>query len=193
MTATRSGPGDWAKSIGAEARNLLGLVRRMTLSLTSRALWQVTGHLLLDKRVEAHDVEAFTGVGFYARPKAGNRVDAIVIFPDGAAYPVAIAFRDQDTWKKVASDLAEGETQIHNDECVVRMKADGTIEARAYNGAATKLPTFADVETIRNQVNNHAHGAGTYNAPSGGGPVTGNSGAAPAVTAPVGTTKFKAQ
>lgn len=135
MTATRSGPGEFADAIGKEVRDALGRLRRMAVSLTSRALWQVTGHLLLDKRVEARDVEPFMGVGFYARPKAGNRVDAIVHFPNGAAYPAAIAFRDEDTRSKVAADLNENETQVHNDVCVVRLKANATIEVRTPSGA----------------------------------------------------------
>lgn len=170
----------------------------MAVRLTSRPLWQVVGHILLDNSTETRNVEVFTGVGFYARPHDNGRAEAIVIATGGSAgHFVAIATRDEDTRKKVAADLAENETQMHNDVAILRIKADGSIEARTAAGVAVKLPTLADVTKIGTAI------AGATIAPGDGGASlkatisaglpTSLHGAAGTTTWPVGTTKFKAE
>lgn len=179
-TATRHGSKQWAHAIGREARELAGTLRRMAVKRTTGALWQVVGHLLFDGSKETRDVEVASGIGFYARPKSAGRCDAIVVFPNGAMYPVVIATRDEDTRKKVANDLAEDETQVHNSQAVVRIKANGTIEARSANGTAVPLATKADVQALRDFASGLLYG-GTGSAVVPGWPN------------PAGTTKLKGE
>lgn len=193
--STRSGPEEHAQAVSAGVRDVLGRVRRFAITLTTRALWQVAGHLLPDNEtIETHNAPPFTGVGLYARPAADGNPEAIVVFVGGPSNPVIVATRDEKTRAAVfaaAGELAPGEAAIYSPAAIIVAKADGTVEIRTPGGVAVSLATKADVQTIRDQLTAHTHGPGTFAA--GASAVVGVSGGGPAVTAPVGTTVLRAQ
>jgi len=142
-----------------EARNALGMLRRMSIRLTSVPFWRTVGHLLLDaSETETRDPEMFSGIGFYSRPAAGSNADAIVAFPGGASNPVIIAARDEDARKKHA-ELAQDETAMFNRLVIAVIKAIGTMEIRTANGTAVPLVTLP-------QFLNHTHATAGTGTPS---------------------------
>jgi phage gp45-like len=184
-SASRNGPAAWAFGNSELVRHVAGMVRRMIVSLTSETKWQVLGHVLLDKRRETHDAEPFTGIGFYSRPPTGAQAEAVLVFPGGAAVPVIVGLRDEDTRRKMAGDLKVDETQIHNSKSMVRILADGTVEIRSSGGAAVPLATKADLEELANFIR-------TMTLPVAGG--TAGPLAVPGVVpTAAGTTKLKAE
>jgi hypothetical protein len=135
--STRSGPRELAEAVGTAARELAGKVRRMIVTRTRTALWQVTGHTLLDGTTETRDAENFAGgVGYYARPNDDEDVEAIVAFPGGPGNPIIIATRQEATRRVIAADLSADETQLHNSSTLIRIKSDGTVEIRSAAGVA---------------------------------------------------------
>lgn len=179
---SRQGPSEFAGEVGPDARKIAGMVRRVAITLTRRVLWQILGHKLLDEKPETRDAEPFTGVGFYSRPSASGKPEAVVVFAGGAGNPLIVATRDEKTRAalfKVAGELAENETAIFNSQSLIVIKADGTVEIRSAAGVAKKLVTF-------DEFMNHTHlTAGT------GAPV------APTALVPspplVGTSKLKGE
>jgi len=169
-----------------ETRRWAGLARRMVAKLTRGPTWQVLGHLLLENNRETVQAENFSGIGFFARPKASHRSEAVVIYPGGAANPIIVATRDEDARRAIA-DLGEDETAAFNSATIVLIKGN-TVEIRLAGGTALKLPTLADYNALRAAFNAHVHletGA-TTNAPT----------AVPSVIpvpAPTGTVVLKAQ
>jgi phage gp45-like len=146
---SRKGPADFAAEVGPQARAIAGMVRRMAVRLTSRAFWQVAGHLLLDNTTETRDAEVFSGIGFYSRPPADGKPEAIVVFPGGASNPVIVALRDEKTRKAVAGGLEPGETAMFNGSAIVVLKANGDIEIRSKDGVAQPLATLTDLTLLR--------------------------------------------
>ena len=192
---------DFANQVGAFRRQLAGIVRRMTISLTDGGTWQTVGHLLFGGDKETRDPEHYPGVGFYARPPAGSEsAEAIVLQVAGQNQPAIVATRDEATRAKV-TDIKADEAAVHNTQCRLYLKDDGTIEARTHDGAAVALAKLSEVSALRNYVNNqfsavggHLHavsGAATTTitavAVEGGTPPT----VVPAV--PTGTTKLKGE
>lgn len=130
-------------------RQAVGMLRRMTITVTSGAFWQVVGHLLLDGvTAEAPDAEVFSGIGFFSRPKAGTNRESIVAYIGGAENPVIIATRDEDTRKRVAQ-IDEDETAMFNTQAGVFVQNNSTVEVRTVAGVPLKLPTMADFENLR--------------------------------------------
>lgn len=144
---SRRGPEDFANETGPLARRLAGLVRRMTIS-RSTGLWQVSGHRLLDNTTETHDAEPFTGIGFYSRPPATGKPEAIAVFSGDTGKPVIVATRDEKTRQAMAGSLAEDETAIFNSSSIILMKADGTVRLGSSNAfeAAIKGTTYRVAE-----------------------------------------------
>jgi phage gp45-like len=142
-----------------------GMVRRMTVTLTSR-LWQLTGFTLLDGKPETFSAEAFTGIGFFARPPASGKPEAIVIMigADGDA-PVITAVRDEKTRQAIAGALKADETAAFNSQVILHMTENGEIHGRAKNGVAVSLALKSDVVAVDNKYANHLH------ATNGTGPV----------------------
>lgn len=180
---------DFANAIGEFRREMAGKIRRMVIGRSNGGIWQALGHALFDAtKREAPDVENYPGIGIFARPP-DRQGEAIVVQVGGPNNPAIIAARDEATRAKVDA-IAADETTIYNAEARVYLKHDGTIEARTHAGVAVKLCTLADAQAMRADLNNHSH---LYIPPGSGGgaPIatTGN----PAVTAPVGTSKFKAE
>lgn len=186
---------EFRDSISPLARRSEGMVRRMTPTITSGSTWQLTGHLLLENNRETIEAENLSGIGFFARPKAGHRCDAIVVYPGGPSNPIIIATRDEDARKAVA-ELSEDETAAFNSTTIVLIKG-GTVEIRLAGGTALKLPTLADHQDVVNKLNdviskfNNAHlpvvggGGGTAGPPAV--PVVGTA------PNPTGTAVLKAQ
>ncbi len=135
-SGTRSGPLDLARSVGSKAREVAGLVRRMVITRTRTAIWQVTGHRLLDGETETRDAELFGGIGFAARPSSEGDVEAIVAFPGGPGNPVIVATRQEAVRRVIGADLDADETQLHNSGTLIRIMADGTVEIRSRLGTA---------------------------------------------------------
>ncbi len=134
MSPTRSEGGDHADAIKLATREIAGLIRRMAITLTSSAIWQVAGHVLLDGKRETRKAENFGGIGIYARPPTGGSPEAIVVFPGGAANAIIVGARDEKTRREVfkaAGDLAAGETAMFTPNAIVVLKADGTVEIRS--------------------------------------------------------------
>lgn len=160
----------------AAMRRVRNMVRRMTVSLAEGTLWNLDGY----QGETDGNVEQFPGIGFYARPVAGAvNVEAIVVRL-GEDHPVIVATRDEDTRVELDTD----ETAIFTSSSVVKIKQDGTIEIGSRGGTFQPLATKADLQTVRDELNGHAH---TYLPGTGSATLTtGN----PSVTAPTGTTKL---
>lgn len=109
------------------ARDALGMIRRMAITLTDGAFWQVVGHLLFDGVTrEPKQVEPYTGVGFYSRPAPGSNAEAIVVHVGGAQNPAIVATRDEDLRKKVfpsSAPMGQDEAAAFNTQAVMHVKA----------------------------------------------------------------------
>lgn len=171
MSTTDATSREARAELSTDRRNTLGLVRRMAVKLTSGAFWQTLGHLLLDNTQEVRGAEVFSGIGFYARPKADHRAEAIVVFPGGAANPIIVATRDEDARKAVAQ-LGADETAMFNSQTIIVVKGS-TVEIRTAGGTAHSLVTLAEF-------NDHIH-------------VASGSNTTPPSVAASGTTVLKAQ
>ena len=114
---TRHGPGELADTVGTAARATLGMIRRMAIKVTSKALWQVIGHRMLDSSRETRDAEVFYGIGIWARPKSSEKAEAIVAFlGGGAGSPVIVATRNEDARRAIEAvigSLKEGEAILY--------------------------------------------------------------------------------
>jgi len=159
-----------------------GMIRRMAITLTSKVLWQLAGFQLPDGSREVSNAEAFTGIGFFARPPSSGSPEAIVVSVGDASAPMIIAVRDEKTRAAIVGALKVGETAMYNDKAMVYLKDDGTIEARSSGGAAAALATKGDVTALANFVQGLLVG-GTGSAPIPPG----------TVPQPTGTLKFKAE
>jgi hypothetical protein len=110
---------------------ITGMIRRTAISLTSKVLWQLAGFRLPDGSVEVTNAEAFTGIGFYARPSRSGAPEAIAVSVVDATTPMIIAVRDEQTRGKVAGGIDEDETAVFNSRAMMLLKRDGTIEVGA--------------------------------------------------------------
>lgn len=182
---------DHARETGDVLRLLRGMVRRMAVTLTSAARWQLLGQRGGVGGDETVNVEPFTGIGFYSRPPSSGNPEAVVAAVGGMATSVVVATRDEKTRQAVAGQLAIGETAIYNDKAIIVVKADGSVEIRLTGGVAIPLATKADVAAAVATFNSHTHGgitsgAGFTSSPANAlGPIV--------AAAPVGTTVLKAQ
>jgi hypothetical protein len=110
------------------------MIRRMAISLTSKVLWQLAGFRLPDGSIEVTNAEAFTGIGFYARPPRSGVPEAIVASVVDATVPMIIAVRDEATRAKVAGGIGEDETAVFNSQAMMLLRNNGTIELGAGPG-----------------------------------------------------------
>lgn len=132
-----------------KAVHAAGMVRRMAITLTSRALWQLTGFTLLDGSRETMAAEPFLGLGIAARPSSSGKPEAIVLMiGDDAKTPVVVAVRDEATRQAIAGALAADETALYNSKVIAIAKADGTFEVRSKAGVAVALATKADLDAL---------------------------------------------
>lgn len=146
---------DLAKVTDPFMRRVAATARRFVVS-GSRAIWQLTGVQLLDGNRETFLAEAFTGIGFYSRPSATGKPEAVTVAVGGANAPVIIATRDEQTRAAVA-DINADETATFNSQAIVLIKADGTIEIRSASGTAVPLATLADLQALKTWLDAHTH------------------------------------
>lgn len=150
-------PKDFARQTSADFRAVRGALRRLVVTLTEGARWQLSGRKVAGDQ-ETIDVEVFGGIGYHARPRAsGGSPEAVVVSLGGNGAPVAIATRDEQTRQAVAGSLAPDETAIHNSQAIVVLKANGTVEIRSANGVAVPLALKSDVDAIRTAYLAHTH------------------------------------
>lgn len=154
--STRNGPRELAEAIGPAARAAAGAIRRFAIGVTSKALWQLVGHRLLDNTVETHTAEVFNGIGIYARPPTDGKPEAIVVHPGGAASnPCIVGLRDEATRQAVFAAIGEleaGETAVFNRVSVAIFKAGGDIEIRSLGGTAGKVALYDELKSLRDFV-----------------------------------------
>lgn len=137
------------EGLTARAVHVAGAIRRMAITATAKALWKLSGFRLPDGTIEKPEAEAFTGIGFFARPPTNGKPEAIVLLlGDDAGAPVVVAVRDEKTRQAIVGALAVDETAIFNSASLVRINADGTIEARSSGGVAVELATKADLQKL---------------------------------------------
>lgn len=152
---------DFANAIGSFRREMAGIARRMLVGRSDGGIWQAVGHLLLDNVTrEAPDVPHFPGIGIFARPPDGGDAELIVLQVGGPNGKASIAARDEATRAKV-NDVAADESALYNSLARVYVKADGTVEVRAHNGAALSLPTMADFNALLTIMSTCGAGAST--------------------------------
>lgn len=175
---------DHARETGPTWRMLKGIVRRVLVTLAgSGPSWQVLGVRSRTGGDEIFEAELFPGVGIFAR--GSSSTEAVVVNASGSKVPMIVATRDEETRKKVASQVGEGETAIFNGAGIVILKSDGTIHVRSHGGSALAIPTMADYNALKSWLAVHTHigvttGAGVTGAPS-----------APVVPTASGTTKAR--
>lgn len=178
---------DFARQTGEALRLLRGSIRRMAITLTESAIWRVIGRQ--GNEPETIDSEQFGGVGFYARPPASGKPEAVVVAVGGAATTAIVATRDEATRAASVGNLAAGETAVYNDKAVIVVKADGSVEIRLVGGAAVPLALKSDLDALR-----AVFAAWVPVATDGGLALkTAVLAAAPAGWHPVGTTVLKGQ
>jgi len=185
---------DFAEMIGSFRRQFGGLIRRMSVKLTTGGVWQVAGHLLFDNRREAPPAENYPGIGFSARPPANDSAEAIVVQVGGSNQPAIVATRDEATRAKVA-DIVVDEAVVYNSVARVYVKADGTIEIRTHGGAAARLALKSDVDAVAAFLKLHFDTAlGHTHAGAGAPPIVGTGvGTGFGVPAAAGTNKLKGE
>lgn len=177
---------------------LASSLRRMAISLTAKALWQLVGFRGQDGATETRNVEPFTGIGFYSRPSLNGKPEAIVVMVgagggivDAAVSPgtpAIVATRDEQTRAAVAGDLQPDETAIFNSLAILLVKADGTFEARSVAGIAKQLAFNDQLTALKAAIAGAAVVAG-----DGGAALKANILAALGGAWPVGTTKLKGE
>jgi hypothetical protein len=166
-----------------------GMVRRMTITLTAKVLWQLAGFRLPDAAggasgQEVINAEAFTGIGFFSRPPSSGSPEAIVVSVGDASSPMIIAVRDEKTRAAIVGALKVGETAVYTDQALVYLKDNGTIEARSAAGTAAPLATKADLDALKNFIQSMTL---PVSGPTAGPPALGS------VPSATGTLKFKAE
>lgn len=135
----------------------VGAIRRMAITLTAKALWQLTGFSLGDGNQETFNAEAFGGIGFYARPPASGKPEAIAVSVGGAKTMVIIGVRDEATRSSVAGSIDQDEAMMFGSQAVVYVKKDGTVEIRTPSGVAFPLALKSDVASLATTFNAHTH------------------------------------
>lgn len=144
---------DFARDTDPLFLQLKGMIRRMAITLTTKALWQLAGFRMPDGSTETMTVEPFTGIGIYARPPSSTQPQAIVVMVGDAKSPAIIAVRDEQTRAAAIAAIAPNgfapdETALFNSQATLYIKADGTLEARSVNGTAVALALKSDVDNL---------------------------------------------
>jgi phage gp45-like len=127
---------------------IAGMIRRMAVSVTARALWQLVGFRMSDSSSETFTAEPFSGIGFYARPPTNGSPEAVVVMIGDAKTPAIVATRDEKTRAAIAGALKANESAVFNNLALLHIKDNGEIHARSKNGAAVSLATKSDLERI---------------------------------------------
>lgn len=142
------------------------MARRMVVTLSSRALWQLAGYRAPDVSEVLSGVEVFAGIGFHSRPPSSGKPEAIVIMLGAdATTPVVVAVRDEATRAAVAA-LLENESMVFNTLACMHVTQSGKVEARSVEGVAVPLATLADMQALRTWLLAHTHTSGGSGTPS---------------------------
>lgn len=118
---------DHAQQNDPRWQQVLGAMRRLLVDTTSTVLWRLLGPRGLDGQAQSVKAESFAGIGFYARPPADGKPEAIIINIGGADHPVIVATRDEKTRKSMAADLAAGETIVFTSSRILKLTAAGEV------------------------------------------------------------------
>jgi hypothetical protein len=115
------------------------LVRRMRLVATAAVVWTIEGLIDDDGSAESDEAEVFPGIGFYARPKATDATEVILLKVGGASgHGVIVATRNQDGIKRIGAFGAD-ETIVFNSTTAIKIGADGSIQIGAIGGPFVPL------------------------------------------------------
>ena len=189
-------PADLAAQGWPLVRFVRGMIRRVSVTLTTGVLWQVRGYKKganAQGGDETFNQEPFTGIGFYSTPPSSGTPQGIVAAYGSTKTSAIIALRDEATRKIGAGDLAQGETCVYNDKARIIVKADGTVEIRLHGGVAVPLLTLAEGQAIVSAFNSHVHVATGATSPTSG-PVDSTLTHAPiAIATPSGTAVLRGQ
>jgi phage gp45-like len=122
---------------------------------------------------DADECENFQGYGFKSVPLDG--AEAVSVFPDGdRGVPLVVGTEDR---RHRPTGWEPGEAGIYNDQnLIVRLKDDGTIEAGVIGGPFHALALKSDIDDTNAHIDSHTH-AGAL----------GGTGSAPALTSPPST------
>lgn len=148
---------DFAQETSPFRRFVRGMIRRVAVTLTQTARWQVLGQRGGQGGDETDEVEPFTGIGFYSRPPRSGNPEAVTAAIGGSKTRAIIATRDEATRQAAVGNLEEGETAVYNDQAVIVVKADGTVEIRLVGGLAVALATKADIDALKSWAATHIH------------------------------------
>lgn len=134
-------------------RRVAGMARRLTISATTSPIWKLLGVRGLDGSTERIDAEAFSGVGFYARPRSsGGTPEAIVLHVGDARVPVVVACRDERTLAAVRDALGgidAGDAVMYApDGSAVVHVTGGEVRVKTPSGTAVALATKADLDAV---------------------------------------------
>lgn len=134
--------------------------------------------------------EHFQPYGFSSVPLAG--AEHVTLFPNGdRSHPIVLAVSDRRYRPNAGEPGQVG--LYHYNGAKVTMLASGDIEVQPGPGGQVFVRDaggIADRLVKKSEHDGHTHPPGSYNAPAGGGPVTGASGGAAAVT---GTQRLQSQ
>ena len=137
----------YRNKIGKAAGSMRAMIRRMTVKITTKALWQVIGYI----NEEESAVEVFSNVGFYSRPPESGGSPEVVVLKIGGktAHSVIVASRDERTRQKIPAvrDSAPDESVMHNSVARVHVLADGTVVVDDCSGAV-QLALKTDVDAL---------------------------------------------
>lgn len=137
------------RAVDPDRISAFGAVRRMAITLTAKALWQLAG-FVIDGRTEVVKAEPFTGIGIAARPPSSGKPEAIVIMVGDATNPMVIAVRDEKTRAAIAGALAADETMLFNSTAFVHVKATGKVEVGTPAGVAQPTLKGTSYRTAEN-------------------------------------------
>lgn len=166
-------------TLGQLERMLRAAVRRFRVAASTGGLWSLSGH----GQERAEEVELFGGIGFHSRPGSSGKPEVVVVKVGAASgHPVIIATRDEATRVTLEAD----ETAIFNSTTIVKIKADGTIEAGSRGGTFEALLKKSEYDALKTVFDAHTHAGVTTGAGVSGTTAT------PAPTA-TGTTKLKGE
>jgi len=84
---------DLAQETSAFRRFVRGMIRRVAITLTQTAKWQVLGQQGGQGGDETIEVEPFTGIGFYSRPPSSGNPEAIAVAIGGNKTVALVATR----------------------------------------------------------------------------------------------------
>lgn len=151
---------DHAQETSSFRRFVRGMIRRVAVTLTQTAQWQVLGQRGGQGGDETIEVEPFTGIGFYSRPPSSGNPEAIAVAIGGNKAMAVVATRDEATRQKMVGDLGDGETAVYNDLAKLVVKNDGTVAALLPNGIAIPLALQLDLTILRAAISGAAISVG---------------------------------